>query len=209
MSPYPATTLEHRHGPHEDRRLDDPVRVLIIDDHPAICAGLEGVLALEPDLVAVGSAANAREGLAQAQLLSPQAAIVDYHLPGRDGLSLTLQLKRLDQPPAVVIYSAFADARLAIGALVAGADGVVEKSSRPDELCAALRTVTGGRLMIPSVPSEMTTIAAGVDPDDLPILGMLMNGVAPGEVAEVLGITEEWLDMRRWAILQRITASAR
>lgn len=208
MKSPPTTTSQQLSDSHQGH-LNRPVRVLIVDDHPAIRAGLNGVVGAEPDLVVVGTAANAREALAEAEHLAPQVAIVDYHLPGRDGLSLTLQLKRLQKPLAVVIYSAFADARLTIGAIVAGADGVVKKSSRPDVLCAALRTAAGGRRVMPSVPSEMTTIAARVDADDLPILGMLMNGVAPGEVAEVLGITAEWLDMRRWAILERIAAPAR
>jgi hypothetical protein len=55
------------------------------------------------------------------------------------------------------------------------------------------------------VPSEMiSAIAAQLRPEDLPILGMLMNGVAPAEVAETLDITEQWLVIRRWAIVMRV-----
>jgi DNA-binding NarL/FixJ family response regulator len=209
MSSYSSTTQARPSGTFRDAGLHRPVRVLIVDDHPAIRAGLEGVLAPEPDLVAVGMAANVRAGLAEAQRMSPQIAIVGDHLPGRDGLSLTLALKRLREPPAVLIYSAFADARLTVGATIAGAEGVIKKSSRPDELCTALRAIANGLQVMPGAPSEMAAIAARLDPEDLPILGMLTNGVPPVEVAEVLGITEEWLYARRWAILRRIAALPR
>jgi DNA-binding NarL/FixJ family response regulator len=208
MSREPMTTPEQLRGSRQNGRPERPIRVLIVDDHPAIRTGLEGVIAVEADLVPVGMAANARGALAEAGRLAPDVAIVDYHLPGRDGLSLTLQLKRLHKPPAVLIYSAFADARLTVGAIVAGADGVVKKSSRPEDLRSALRSIASGELVMPRVPAETMAIAARVGPDDLPILGMLMNGVPPHEVAEVLGMTEEWLDIRRWAILERIAAPA-
>lgn len=99
--------------------LDLPVRVLIVDDHPAVRAGVAGVLAAEADLNPAATVATARDAAAEARQLSPRVAIVDYHLPDRDGLSLTIELKRLPHPPGVLIYSGFADARLAVGAIVA------------------------------------------------------------------------------------------
>jgi two-component system, NarL family, response regulator DevR len=135
--------------------LDRPVRVLIVDDHSAVRAGVAGVLAAEADLDPVAVVATPRDAAAEARRLSPEVAIVDYHLPGRDGLSLTIELKRLPHPPAVLIYSAFADARLAVGAIVAGADGIVKKSSTGQELCAAVRSAARGLRATPDVPSEM------------------------------------------------------
>lgn len=188
--------------------LDRPVRVLIVDDHPAVRAGVAGVLAAEADLDPVATVATARYAAAEARRLSPRVAIVDYHLPDRDGLSLTIELKRLPHPPGVLIYSAFADARLAVGAIVAGADGIVKKSSTGDELCAAVRSVAWGVRARPEVPPEtMSAIAAQLEPEDLSILGMLMNGVLLGEVADVLGMTDQWLAIRRWAILKRVIGS--
>jgi DNA-binding NarL/FixJ family response regulator len=189
---------------------DRPVRVLIVDDHPAVRTGVAGVLAAEADLDPVAMVATAREAAAEARRLSPGVAIVDYRLPGRDGLSLTIELKRLPHPPGVLIYSAFADARLAVGAIVAGADSIVKKSSTGDELCAAVRSVARGVRARPEVPPEtMTAIAAQLQPEDLSILGMLTNGVRPGEVAEALGMTDEWLAIRRWAILKRVIGSGK
>jgi DNA-binding NarL/FixJ family response regulator len=200
-SSRPGVTSERVHGDSPER----PVRVLIVDDHPAVRAGVAGVLAAEPDVDPVAAVATAGDAVAEARRLTPAVAIVDYHLPGRDGLSLTIELKRLPHPPGVLIYSAFADARLTVGAIVAGADGIVEKGSTGEELCAAVRRIARGLRPTAEVPSEMiSAIAAQLRPEDLPILGMLMNGVAPAEVAETLDITEQWLVIRRWAIVMRV-----
>lgn len=186
---------------------DGPIRVLVVDDHPAIRAGIQSVLATEPDFAPVATAATASDAIDQARLLLPVVAIVDYHLPGRDGLSLTLELKRLPEPPGVLIYSAFADLRLAVGAIVAGADGVIEKTLGAEDLCAAVRAIAVGLRLMPALSIEaLSAIAARVDAEDLPILGMLLNGVPPAEVAQTLGIAGEWLELRRWAIVRQVIA---
>jgi two-component system, NarL family, response regulator DevR len=205
MSSQPIEKLEPVHRRNDSGPPDQPVSVLIVDDHPAVRAGVERVLADEADIAPVAIVATARDALAEVQRLSPRVAVVDYHLPDRDGLSLTRQLKALPRPPAVLIYSAFADARITVGAIVAGADGVANKNCRADELCAAVRAIANGSSSLPAVPPDViSAIAAELDVDDLPILGMLMNGTPPAELADVLGVTTEWLEMRRWAILQAV-----
>jgi DNA-binding NarL/FixJ family response regulator len=103
------------------------------------------------------------------------------------------------------MYSAFADATLAVGAIVAGAAGIAGKGSTGEELCAAVRSVAEGQHATPEVPSEMMrAIAAQLPPEDLPILGMLMDGMPPVEVADALDMSDEWLTIRRWAIVRRI-----
>jgi DNA-binding NarL/FixJ family response regulator len=201
QQPTPASNAVHA----TRKRL----HIMTVDDHPAVRAGLEQVFAAEPDLAPIASAASASDALAQAEERSPDVAVVDYHLPGRDGLSLARQLKALDRPPAVLIYSAYADARLAIAAIVAGADGVASKGERADELCLAIRRVASGKRALPEIPpGVLTAAAARIDPGDVPILGMLVHDTPAGEIADVLGISEDWLDARRWAILRRLTEPA-
>lgn len=184
------------------------LEILVVDDHPAVRAGLRAVLADEPDIGSVATVATADEALAHAQRRPPAVAVVDYHLSGRDGLALTRRLKTLIPAPGVVIFSAYADAALTVAAIVAGADGVINKGGRGDELCHAVRAVAAGRGAMPAVvPGTMDAIAGRLDDEDLPILGMLLHGIAPDEIATVLGITPAWLDARRWAMLTRLTGS--
>jgi DNA-binding NarL/FixJ family response regulator len=167
--------------------------------------GLAALLACEPDLRPVGVAAGTREALDLADELSPDVAIVDFQLGDRDGLTLCRQLRERRRPTRVVLYSAYADGPLAVAAVIAGADGVVHKSALADELCGAVRSVARGERTIPALsPTARATVAARLEPDDLPILAMLLDGTDPDEIAKVLGITRGWLAARRWAMLERL-----
>jgi DNA-binding NarL/FixJ family response regulator len=180
--------------------------VLVVDDHPAVRAGLMALLGDEPGIRDVATAATAEEALDHAALHEPAVAVLDYHLPDRNGLALTRQLKALHPPPAVVVFSAFADDELAVAAMIAGADGLASKGSRGDELCRAVRAVAAGRgAMPPITPATMRLTGERLCADDLPILGMLVHGTPPAEVAQTLGMTPEWLEARRWAMLSRLT----
>jgi DNA-binding NarL/FixJ family response regulator len=90
--------------------------------------------------------------------------------------------------------------------MIAGADGLASKGSRGDELCRAVRAVAAGRGAMPPIsPATMRLIGERLGADDLPILGMLVHGTPPAEVAQTLGMTPEWLEARRWAMLSRLT----
>lgn len=180
--------------------------LLIVDDHAAVRAGVEALVAPEPDLRVVGAAADARTALEIAELARPDLALIDLHLPGEDGLHLCLRLDAREHRPRLIVYSAFADDLLAVVATLAGADGIVSKDSDPSELLAVLRaTAAGSRPGLVPAPRAMGTVGAALELRDLPILGMLVHGTAPDEIAETLGLTSGELSARRWAILRRLS----
>jgi DNA-binding NarL/FixJ family response regulator len=169
---------------------------------------LERLLGAHPKLAPVTSAATASEAAISARRLRPAVAVVDYRLPGRDGVSLTFELKRLPDPPAVLIYSAYASERVVLAAVVAGADGVVEKGAGGEELCAAISAVaTHSRVMPPLSVTALDRLTVGMDAEDLPVVEMLVDGLSAGEVAHRIGIPTEWLELRRWAIVQLVLGS--
>jgi DNA-binding NarL/FixJ family response regulator len=186
------------------------IRVLVVDDHLAVRTGLLAMLGDEPGLEAAGAAESASDAH-EAWLTSderPDVVLVDYHLPDEDGLSLCLWLKSTAAPPAVVIYSAYADESLALPAIVAGADGLVGKSSDPSEVGDVLRAVGAGDRRLPGVsPQTAADLGARLAPDDLPIVGMLRHGVPATDIAATLGLDDTELLTRRWAMLELMTAA--
>src|SRR4051794_31476490 len=179
--------------------------IVLVDDHPAVRAGLRGLIEDEDGLRVAASAATAREGFEAIADTQPELALIDLHLPDDDGLSLCLRTRALPQPPRVIIYSAFADASLAVRAAIAGADAVLPKTASPRALLAVLT----GELRAPLEPRALRAAGERLDPDDLPILGMLAHNVAHDEIARTLGIDEEWLLARRWAMLARLAGNRR
>jgi DNA-binding NarL/FixJ family response regulator len=184
------------------------IRVLVVDDHEAVRTGVKAALADEPDLLPVGGVPNAEQALAATRLFEPDVAVVDYQLPGRDGLALTRELKALPSAPRALIFSAYVDPPMAIASIIAGADGILSKASIADGLIHAVRAVARGAAVRPPIgPAALRAASERLDPDDAAILGMLIHRIPPREIARVLGISEHWLDVRRWAMLRQLTAS--
>ena len=179
----------------------DPVRmdIVLVDDHPAVRAGLRGLVEDEDGLRVAATAATAREGFEAIADTQPQVALVDLHLPDDDGLSLCLRTRALPEPPRVVIYTAVADELLAVLAAIAGADAVVSKSEPPLLLLDTLR----GRQRASLDPRALRAVGARLSPDELAILGMLAHGVGEAEIAATLRLEPEALLSRRAAMLPR------
>ena len=122
------------------------IRVLVVDDHPVLRAGLEAVLRAEPGFVCVGTAADGHEMLASLRRTRPDVVLLDWRRGGEDGVALCRTLRVEPAPPEVVLYTAAADDDLEAEAKAAGAHAVIEKSALIDDLFDALRlAVRGGR----------------------------------------------------------------
>jgi DNA-binding NarL/FixJ family response regulator len=183
------------------------IRVLVVDDHPALRRGLVAALRCEPGFVAIGAAAGMAAALVEAERSIPDVALVDYQLADGDGLILCHELKRLPKAPGVLIYSAFARRELAMAAMVAGADAMVNKGAPLDELFGAIRTVSRGGTALPRMRrGAAERDVARLEPEDLPILGMRMDGAALPEIASVLRVDEREVSRRLTAMLGQLAA---
>jgi DNA-binding NarL/FixJ family response regulator len=163
------------------------IGVAFLDDHPAVRAGLQAILATEPDVRLVGSAAGEHELWPLLERTYPAVVILHLHHPGRDGLALCLQIKRQPDAPAVLLYSAYTPAALVVAAAVAGA--IVSKSSAAATLVEAIRAVARNPRTIPRISPQMKADAAArLDPADHAILAMRVAGDSPVEIATTLGV---------------------
>jgi two-component system nitrate/nitrite response regulator NarL len=163
------------------------LRVAVLDDHPAVLAGLQRLLVSTPDLQPVAAADSAEELLRRIDRARPDVVVADYDLARGDGLSVCQALKERVVSPAVVIYSAYAGPRLAISARIAGANAVVDKRSPANELLDAVRRAGAGGTDLPAVSAEHQEAAiARLDPGDVPIAAMLLAGTSHQGIAETL-----------------------
>ena len=184
------------------------IRVLVVDDHPAVRAGLFSLVRSEPGFVAVGAAANAAGGLDEAGRTRPDVVLLDYDLPDRDGLLLCCDLKALPNPPGVIVYSAFARPRLAPAASVAGADAMVDKGALPGELFETLRRVARGVAEpLSAPPAVIERCLARLRPDDVPLFGMAINGTPTHEIAAVSGDDIATTRSRLRTLVRRLQAT--
>jgi DNA-binding NarL/FixJ family response regulator len=179
------------------------IQVLIVDDHPAVRAGIEAVVRIEPWLVPAGSCGGVAEALDIAERREIQVAVVDYDLSDGHGLEVCLDFQHRDI--ATLVYSAYSNPLLGVAALLAGASGLLPKSAGGDELCDAIRGVARGMRRFPEFDSEVLEICGRrVGPDDLPILGMLIESHTRREVAETLRLDERQLEHRLRRMVDRL-----
>lgn len=183
------------------------IRVLVVDDHPAVRLGLLRLLEDEPDFEVVAVCATAESAVAQAQAMPVDVAVVDHHLGGRDGLWVSRRLKRLPQPPLVIIYSAYASDHLAANSIVAEADAVLSKGGLGSELCDAIRSLARGGRMPPRVPQTMSELLRRrLDETEQPLFGMMLAGIPRVEIEQTLGISERELSARETSMLRKLAA---
>ena len=115
------------------------IRLLLVDDQPAVRRGLGMRLHMEPDIQIVGEASTGREALSMVQALSPDVVLMDVEMPEMDGIEATAALRRVVPQSAVVILSIHDDMQTRVRAQTAGAVAFVEKRGATDSLLAAIR----------------------------------------------------------------------
>ncbi len=186
----------------------DDIRVVVVDDHALIRIGLQSAIEAEPGLACVAVASGADE--LQALRARADVVVLDYHLPRVNGLELCRRIKTAGLARAVLLYSAYADPALVVPALVAGADGIVHKGAPARELLTAIRDVArGARRLPPLSPALLDAAGTELDPDDLPILGMLVAGTARREIAVTLQLATGELEQRVDAMIARLRPAPR
>jgi DNA-binding NarL/FixJ family response regulator len=205
------TSAVHNGIPSQHESADASVlrkRLLVVDDHPAVRAGVRELLGSADDLTVVGTVATAEAAMTVAERELLDVAVIDYQLGGRSGLWLSRKLKRLPEPPAVLIYSAYTDGVLAAAAVVAEADAIVSKSRLGADLIAAVRAVASGHRRLPILPPRLAeTLRRRLDPQEQAIFGLLLAGIEPPEIAATLSLSVAGLESRLWDMLRRLEAA--
>ena len=180
---------------------DQPIRILIADDHPVFRFGLRALLEAQSDIVVVGEAESGAAAVQMAQSLRPDVVLMDINMPGLNGIEATKQIMASATSPraAVLIITMFDDDTV-FTAVRAGARGYLLKGAQGDETLRAIRAVANGEVIFsPGVAAQMMDFFArgvpGVSyampfpeltPREREILGLLAQGLSNGAIAEKL-----------------------
>ena len=173
------------------------MKVLIVDDHPIVRAGLLRLMAAEPE-IEVREAATGKEALALVREHRPDVVVLDLNLPGVGGLEVIARLKLDDPGVRVLVLTMHDNAIYVTRALQAGASGYVSKNAPPDEILEAMRRVAGGRNYIEhDIAQELALLNIrtpahllnDLSRRDIEILRLLGEGRSLSQIADTIGVS--------------------
>lgn len=190
------------------------VRVLIVDDHTLVRAGITRLLQALPDVDVVAEASDAQQALDLAIIHRPDIILLDLSLPDRSGLDVLQPLKEAVPGTKVVIMSMHNDPGQVRSALDRGCAGFVVKEAAPMELELAIRAAVAGQVFLsPQVSAKMLaplltngkpTGIAALSPRQRQILRELGGGMSSKEIAAQLGISVKTVETHRARMMESL-----
>lgn len=186
------------------------IRVLVVDDHRLVRAGLITLLEAAGDIEVAGEAADGHQALEAARAVAPDVVLMDLSMPVLDGVAATRLLLQERPQARVVALTSFSDRQRVNEVLAAGAIGYLLKDSRPDELLAAVRSAAEGHA--PLDPRVAAALLPGREPPaadllserEKQVLRLAAAGLANKQIARRLGISESTVKVHIGNIFRQI-----
>ena len=190
--------------------------VLVVDDQPLFCSGIQLLIEAQHDLAFAGAAHTGASAIEKVRQLDPDVVLMDLRMPGGNGLSATQSIVAKHPRPRILVLTTFRDQQVVQHALRAGAAGFITKDATPAELLSAIRDVVAGRAV--RVSSATTTmlpdaVAAGApNPDAIAALTPrerevflhLARGLANSQIATLSHISENTVRNHVSSLLQKL-----
>ena len=172
------------------------VRLLIVDDHPVVRAGLRGMLAAEPTLEVVGEAASGDEALQQVTEVRPDVVLMDLRMPGMDGVTATGRIVAEHSGVRVLVLTTYDSDTDILRAVEAGATGYLLKDTPRDVLAGAIWAAARGETVLaPPVAARLVDrmrapAAESLTPREVQVLAEVARGLTNADVGRSLYIGE-------------------
>ncbi|MEA3336367.1 MAG: response regulator transcription factor [Chloroflexota bacterium] len=192
------------------------IKLLLVDDHDIVRAGLRMLFLAENDFEIVGEAGSGEEAILALEALEPDVILMDVAMPGMSGIEATRRIKAKAPDVAVLALTMHEDEQYFFEMLNAGASGYVPKRAAPDDLVAAIRVANQGDVFIyPSLAkllvneflqrAEATSATKEVlTPREREVLTLIAEGKSNKEIAKELVISVKTVDRHRENIMRKL-----
>jgi len=192
------------------------MHILITDDHAVVRRGLREILADSLEGATFSEAGNADEALRALASQSTQIVVLDINMPGRSGLDVLKDVKRMYPRLPVIVLSVQPEDQYAMRCLRAGASAYINKDSAPEELAQAARKVLGGGRYVSAALAEklVTILGEGADKPrhellsdrELEVMLMIASGVSLTEIGNRLHVSAKTVSTYRARVMEKMQA---
>jgi DNA-binding NarL/FixJ family response regulator len=189
-------------------------KVMLVDDHQLVRAGLAALLNADPKLEVVAEAGDGKQAVELARELEPDLILMDLSMPLLSGAEATRQILAERPDTKIVILTSFSERERVADALQAGAIGYLLKDSEPSQLVAALHAAAAGhapldprvaRALLPGAGSaEPATADVALSAREAEVLALVSRGLGNKQIGRTLGITERTVKVHLGNIFRRI-----
>jgi DNA-binding NarL/FixJ family response regulator len=192
------------------------IRVLLVDDHPLVRAGLSALItSTTDDMEVVGEASGGAQAIELVAETEPDVVLMDLSMPGMDGVESTRRLLAAGFEGAVVVLTSFSDKARVADALAAGAVGYMLKDREPADVLDAIRSAAAGHA--PLDPRVARALLPGQEPApgedlstrELQVLRLVALGLANKQIARRLEISERTVKVHLGNVFRRVGVSDR
>ena len=188
--------------------------ILLVDDHAAICRGISDILAAEIENLEFGFANSEAEAMNALGSKAWDLVTVDLNLPGRGGLDLIRNIKALNRPPKILVYTMHSEDQLGVRSLQVGADGYVTKDADTGEIVLAVRALLQGyRYIGPVLADQLATAVIepesrspheGLSEREYQVLVRLASGHSLTQVGNELSLSVKTVSTYRGRVLDKL-----
>jgi two-component system, NarL family, response regulator len=189
-----------------------PIRILIVDDHFIVCAGLKAGFSGEPDLLVIAEAEDGQQAIERYKQHRPDITLMDLRLPDMSGVEATAAICAADPAARVIVFSTHDGDEAVARALRAGARGYLVKTAPPAEFCQAIRTVFAGDEYLPpqlKARQDSRPPHTSLSPREADVLHLIAKGLSNREIAARLAITEGTVKTHVIGILTKLGVNDR
>lgn len=183
------------------------IRIFIVDDHDVVRLGLRTMLESERDMAVVGMAGSSQEAIQKVPALSPDILLTDLRMPRMSGVDMLLELKRLCPELRTVVLTMYHSDEDVFGAIKAGANAYILKTSSLEEVTAAIRKVHAGESVIPPHIAQQLAQRLSRQPlstRELEILRLVARGFKNQEIAVQLSISTNTVRNHVVSLLEKL-----
>ena len=198
------------------------ITIILADDHVMVRSALRMLLEAHSDMEIVGEAENGREAITLTQSLQPDIVLMDVQMPEMNGIEATRTLHKTVPDTAVLALTMYEDEQYFFEMLKAGASGYIPKRAAPDDLVAAIRTVSEGEVFLfPSLATHLVQDYVKKDEPATPptadeltkrerqVLILIADGHTNPAIAQKLGISAKTVARHRENMMQKLNIHSR